>query len=101
MPAARRAASPADEGQVPAGIPEAPPPDPADRARKLRAEAAAIEAAAQPDHVLLKVEPPHVMFSYAGVEIGPDWTPVHTSLAPAVLRAAAGTPGVTVTQEGG
>lgn len=79
-----------------------PPGDPYGEARLLRAQAAAIEAAAPPpdEYVRMKVEPPHVLFSYAGVDVLPEWTPVHRSLASGVLSAAAGTPGVTVTQEG-
>ena len=79
-----------------------PPADPYGQARLLRAQAAAIEAAAPPDgeYVRLKVEPPHTRFGYGGVEVGSEWTPVHRSLAPGVLSAAAGTAGVTLTQEG-
>lgn len=83
--------------------PQPPKEDPYGEARLLRAQADAIEsaAAARDDtHVRLKVEPPHQSFSYGGVDVGSDWTPVHATLAQAVLRAAAETPGVTVTQEG-
>lgn len=75
--------------------------DPFGLARKLRAEAAAIEQAAAPDAdvVRLKVSPPHLSFSYGGVDVGDEWTVVHSSLAPGVLRAA-DEADVTVTQEG-
>ena len=60
------------------------------------------EAAAPPtdEYVRLKVEPPHVEFAYGGTVVGTEWTPVHSSLAPGVLSAAAGAAGVTLTQEG-
>lgn len=76
--------------------------DPYGLARELRAQAAAIEAAAPPsdEWVNLKVEPPHESFGYGGVVVGSDWTPVHVTLAPGVLNSASETPGVTVTQEG-
>ena len=76
--------------------------DPYGQARLLRAQAAAIEAAAPPtdEYVRLKVEPPHVEFAYGGTVVGTEWTPVHSSLAPGVLSAAAGAAGVTLTQEG-
>jgi hypothetical protein len=82
--------------------PKAAPDDPYGLARELRAQAAAIEAAAPPtdEYVRLKVEPPHVEFAYGGVIVGSEWTPVHSSLAPGVLSAAAGAAGVTLTQEG-
>jgi len=82
--------------------PSAAPEDPYGLARELRAQAAAIEAAAPPtdEWVKLKVEPPHTSFSYGGVEVGKEWTPVHVTLAPGVLSSASQTPGVTVTQEG-
>jgi hypothetical protein len=77
-----------------------PPDDPYGQAMLLRAQATAIEAAAaDAGHVRLKVGPPHSLFSYGGVDVGPDWTAVHSSLAPGVLRAAEEA-GVTVTQEG-
>lgn len=76
--------------------------DPYGLARELRAQAAAIEAAAPPsdEWVNLKVGPPHTSFGYGGVVVGSDWTPVHVTLAPGVLNSASETPGVTVTQEG-
>jgi len=82
--------------------PKAAPADPYGQARLLRAQAAAIEAAAPPtdEYVRLKVEPPHVEFAYGGTVVGTEWTPVHSSLAPGVLSAAAGAAGVTLTQEG-
>lgn len=82
--------------------PQADAVDPFARARALRAEADALEAAAPPtdEYVRLKVEPPHVEFAYGGVVVGTEWTAVHSSLAPGVLSAAAGAAGVTVTQEG-
>jgi hypothetical protein len=81
---------------------KAAPADPYGEARLLRAQAAALEAAAPPtdEYVRLKVEPPHVQFSYGGVTVGESWTSVHSSLVPGVLNAAAGAAGVTVTQEG-
>jgi hypothetical protein len=81
--------------------PKTAPDDPHAQARALRAEAAALEAAAPDDgYVRLKVEPPHAQFSYGGVDVGTEWTSVHASLAAGVLSAAAGAAGVTVTQEG-
>jgi hypothetical protein len=82
--------------------PQAAPEDPYGLARELRAQAAAIEAAAPPsdEWVSLRVEPPHTSFGYGGVTVDADWTPVHRSLVPGVLSSAANTPGVTVTQEG-
>jgi hypothetical protein len=79
-----------------------PPDDPYGLAARLRAQAAALEAEAPPtdEYVRMKVEPPHTSFGYGGVEIGNEWTAVHVSLAPGVLRAAAAHAGVTVTQEG-
>jgi hypothetical protein len=92
----------ADTPRDSAADPKTPPDDPYGQARLLRAEAAAIEAAATPTdkYVRLKVGPPHVEFSYGGVTVGPDWTAVHSSLAPGVLSAAAATGVVTLTQEG-
>jgi hypothetical protein len=77
-------------------------PDPYGEARLLRAQAAALEATAPPgdEWVKLKVEPPHASFGYGGVTVGDEWTPVHVSLAPGVLRAASAA-GVTVTQQEG
>lgn len=74
--------------------------DPMATARKLREQAAAIEAANLPDtHVRLRTGAPHESFTYGGVEVGSEWTPVHGALAPGILHAA-GEAGVTVTQEG-
>lgn len=90
-----------DEPAGVAGGPEQVPADPYGLARELRAQAAAIEAQADDgDHIRLRVEPPHTSFGYGGVFIGREWTAVHRSLAPGVLRAAAETAGVTVIQEG-
>lgn len=82
--------------------PKAAPEDPYGKARLLRAQAAAIEAAAPPtdEYVRMKTELPHSAFSFGGTDVGSDWTPVHASLAPGVLRAAAAA-GVTVTQQEG
>jgi hypothetical protein len=82
--------------------PKTAPDDPYARARELRSEADALEAAAPPtdEYVKLKVEPPHVEFSYGGVTVGAEWTAVHASLVPGVLSAAARDAAVTVTQEG-
>lgn len=76
--------------------------DPYAQARQLRAQADAIEAAAPPsdEYVRMKVGPPHVEFSFGGTDVGSDWTVVHASLAPGVLRAASDA-GVTVTQQEG
>jgi hypothetical protein len=89
--------TPHDSKADPATAPE----DPYGEARLLRAQAAAIEAAAPPsdEWIKLKVGPPHTSFIYGGVEVGEEWTGVHRSLAPGVLNAAAEA-GVTVTQEG-
>lgn len=87
----------------PAGIPPGvkPPQDPYGQARMLRAQAAALEEAAPAagEYVRLKTGEPHASFSFGGTEVGTEWTRVHASLAPGVLRAAADA-GVTVTQEG-
>lgn len=94
--------TPPVQSTVKADTPKAAPADPYGEARLLRAQAAALEASAPPtdEYVRLKVEPPHVQFSYGGAVIGSDWTAVHASLVPGVLSAAAGAAGVTVTQEG-
>lgn len=91
----------ADTPRDTATDPKVEPDDPYGLARKLRAQAAALEASAPPtdEYVKLKVEEPHESFGYGGVEVGQDWTPVHVSLAPGVLSAASGA-GVTITQEG-
>lgn len=92
----------ADTPRDSATDPKAAPEDPYGKARELRAQADALEAAAPPtdEYVRLKVEPPHVQFSYGGVTVGADWTAVHSSLVPGVLSAAARDAAVTVTQEG-
>jgi hypothetical protein len=81
--------------------PNAVPDDPYAKAKALRAQADALEASAPPtdEYVKLKVGPPHIAFGYGGVEVGEEWTTVHSSLAPGVLSAAAGA-GVTIIQEG-
>jgi hypothetical protein len=48
---------------------------------------------------LLRVLPPHVLFSHAGVTVGAEPTPVPDKLVPALMHAAAGA-GVSLTQEG-
>lgn len=93
-----KADTPRDSAADPKGTPD----DPYGQARLLRAQADALEASAPPtdEYVRLRVGAPHESFGYGGVVVGADWTPVHTSLAPGVLSAAAGS-GVTITQEGG
>jgi hypothetical protein len=78
------------------------PEDPYGEARLLRAQAAAIEAAAPPtdEYVRLKTEEPHESFRFGGADVGPEWTPVPARLARSVLRAAEDA-GVTVTQQEG
>jgi hypothetical protein len=92
-----KADTPRDSVSDPQGAPD----DPYARARLLRAQADALEAAAPPtdEYVKLKVGPPHAGFDYGGVEVGPEWTAVHSTLVAGVLSAAAGA-GVTITQEG-
>jgi hypothetical protein len=94
--------TPLVQSSVKADTPKAAPADPYGEARLLRAQAAALEAAAPPtdEYVRLKVEPPHESFGYGGVVVGTQWTAVHSSLVPGVLSAAAAAAGVTVTQEG-
>jgi hypothetical protein len=97
-----KADTPRDSASDPRAADPKAPDDPYGQARLLRAQADALEAAAPPtdEYVKLKVEPPHSAFSYGGVTVGPQWTAVHSSLAPGVLSAAAGTGVVTLTQEG-
>jgi hypothetical protein len=82
--------------------PKAAAGDPYGQAKLLRAQASAIEAAIPADapYVRMKTEQPHVEFSFGGTVVGADWTLVHASLAPGVLRAAADA-GVSVTQKEG
>jgi hypothetical protein len=97
-----KADTPRDSVSDPKPVDPKAPGDPYAKARELRSQADALEAAAPPtdEYVRLKVEPPHVEFGYGGVVVGTEWTAVHSSLAPGVLSAAAGAAGVTITQEG-
>jgi hypothetical protein len=76
------------------------PEDPYGLARELRAQAAAIEAAAPPTdkYVKLKVEPPHEGLEYGGTVLTGEFTPVHISKEAAIRQAAAAV-GVTLTAE--
>lgn len=81
----------------------APPPETAqERADRLRAELAEVEAELPPpaDHELVRVEAPHTSFSFGGsyVEAG-RYTPVHRGNLAGLFEAAANA-GVTLTQKG-
>jgi hypothetical protein len=73
----------------------------AEKAARLRAEAAAIELTLPPPPgtVRMKVEDPHASFHFGGTGVGNDWTPVPEALASGLMQAAAEA-GVTLTQEG-
>ena len=77
------------------------PEDPAAEAARLRAEAAAIEAALPPSPgtVRVRVEAPHAEFWLGGVGVGTEPTEVPEHLVPALMQSASEA-GVTLTQEG-
>lgn len=75
--------------------------DPRAEAAALRARAAEIEAGlpAPEGTTRVKVESPHSEFSFGGVVIGPEYTPVSDLLLPGVQQAADAA-GVKLTTEG-
>jgi hypothetical protein len=92
-------------GAAPAPVPPVPQeatmtPEQSSRIAELEAELQRLRGAAVAGgKALLRVLPPHVLFTHAGVTVGTGPTPVPERLVPA-LMAAAGGAGVTLTQEG-
>lgn len=78
-------AAPADK-QPPAAAQD----DPRERAAKLRAELAMAEAALPlaPGTARVRVMPPHDTFTFAGVTVGPDFTPVPAGALTGLMSAA-------------
>jgi len=96
-PAARPAA------QAPAQASPAPAARPGDLSVREEAELGRLlaqreAAAAGPDPVRLKVEPPHAALTYGGVTVASEFTTVPSSMVAAVTEAAAEA-GVKITQE--
>lgn len=77
-------------------MPSAAPKDLSARAGELQAELDQIRAEARPgEKVMLRVMPPHDSFTYGGIVVGADPTPVPVN-AVARLTGAADEAGVTL-----